>query len=127
MRFLNTKYSFLFLLSSLLFSCAGNKEEQVEIPKTILSREQFTKVLMDYALAESASNLNILDAPFQKTDTLYAFDPLKENGIRKSLYDSSIAFYAAHSALYKKIYEDVLQKITEYQTRRNDSLTKTVR
>ncbi len=112
------------LVMCFLWSSCGKKvSSNIEVPPNILNEEQFAKVLMDFSLAESASNTNIKNVPFQKTDTVYAFDPLKENGVRKGQYDSTIFFYSQNSASYKKIYENVLEKIIEFQTERNLTVT----
>jgi hypothetical protein len=81
------------------------------VPANILNKEIFTKVLTDFALAESAGNLNIKNVPQIKTDSTYAFNPLKENGIRASQFDSSLAFYCNHGQLYKEVYEEVLANL----------------
>jgi len=115
----------LFKLSAfalLLLACTENYNAPPEIPNTILPAATFEKILADFALAESASNMNIKNVPVNKLDTTYAFDPLEENNVRKSLYDSTIQFYAQHPELYKKIYENVLTLLSEMQARR-DSLS----
>lgn len=111
-----------------LLACGKNAEKEVEIPAGILSKEQFTKVLSDFALAESAANMNLKNVMIQKTDSVYAFDPLIENGIRKSQYDSTVLFYTANPELFKKVYEMVLERLSELQAKKNgtmaDSLSK---
>ena len=107
----------------LFFSCGTRQEEEVEIPANILSEETFTKVLVDFALAESAYNLNIKNVPVQRFDTVYAFNPLLENHISKTKYDSTILFYSHNPKLYKKIYENVLAALSEVKTKR-DTLRK---
>jgi hypothetical protein len=118
----------LFSLTILFVSCGKNAEKKVEIPAGILNQEQFTKVLTDFALAESAANMNIKNVIIQKTDSVYAFDPLLENNVRKSQYDSTILFYTANPELYKKVYENVLVALSELQAKRNtikvDSISK---
>lgn len=109
----------LFTLTLALVSCGKNAEKEVEIPTGILSKEQFTKVLTDFALAESAANMNIKNVMIQKTDSVYAFDPLIENGIRKSQYDSTVLFYTANPELFKKVYENVLERLSELQAKKN--------
>jgi hypothetical protein len=105
----------------LLFSCSTSSNNHVQIPETILSEKKFAKVLADFALAEGAANMNIKNVAFQKFDTVYAFNPLKENNIRKTQYDSTILFYSQHVELYKKVYENVLALLSELQVKR-DSL-----
>jgi hypothetical protein len=117
MPFLKSLLVLILLLS--LLSCGKNAEKEVEIPDGILSQEQFTKVLADFALAESAANMNIKNVVIQKTDSVYAFDPLLENNVRKSQYDSTVFYYTARPELYKKVYEQVLEALSELQAKRN--------
>lgn len=113
----------LFFILFTGFGCATKTEEPVARPPGILTEEVFTKVLVEYALAESAANLNILNVSVQRIDSTYAFDPLKENNISKTTYDSTLRFYAQNPALYKKVYENVLAALSEMQTKR-DTLKK---
>jgi hypothetical protein len=53
-------------------------------------------------------------------DSAYAFDPLEENNVSRSQYDSAVSFYSKHPAVYKKIYENVLATLSKMQLR-NDS------
>jgi hypothetical protein len=105
----------------LLLSCNPSSTRDFQIPENILSEDQFAKVLADFALAEGATNMNIKNVAFQKFDTVYAFNPLKENNIRLSQYDSTILFYSQHLESYKKIYDNVLALLSEMQVKR-DSL-----
>lgn len=122
-RFL--KYSLLVAAAGILYGCGSAPESDADIglPENILSEERFAKVLADFALAEGATNLNVKNVPIQRFDTVYAFDPLKENGVRPSQYDSTLSFYAKHVTLYEKAYESALALLSEMQTRR-DSLTR---
>jgi Domain of unknown function (DUF4296) len=124
---MNPKFLHFFILvgiSAFFFlfnSCKNNEEEKPTIPENILKEEAFTKLLTSFALAESASNMNIKSVPGYKMDTVYAFNPLIEHGVRKSQYDSTLDFYIKHPLLYKKVYENVLAELTDLQTKR-DSL-----
>ncbi|MCW3077381.1 MAG: hypothetical protein JWO32_1990 [Bacteroidetes bacterium] len=111
----------LTLLVAGMFSCSN--EEEIKIPENILSKEQYTRVLTDLALAESAANLNIKNVRIEKTDSTYAFDPLKENNISKARYDSSALYYAEHPELYKEVYDEVLKRLSEMQSKRKGVLT----
>lgn len=108
-----------FACLSLFFGCGKIEEKQTEIPEGILSEAVFAKVLCDFALAESAANINIHNVSPQKLDSVYAFDPLKENNVRQGQYDSSITFYVSQPQLYKKVYEQALVKLSELQAKRN--------
>jgi Domain of unknown function (DUF4296) len=120
MSFTYTKL-FIFLLAAIVLSaCGSGDDSDLTIPDTILSEEKFTKLIVDFSLAESASNLNVKNFPAEKMDSAYAFDPLEENKISKSQYDSAVSFYSKHPAIYKKIYENVLATLSRMQLR-NDS------
>jgi hypothetical protein len=49
---------------------------------------------------------------------VYAFNPLKQNNISKSKYDSTLIYYSQHPDLYKLIYENALQELSNLQTKR---------
>jgi hypothetical protein len=97
--------------------CAG-EEEAIVIPVNIIEKDKLVKVLADFALAESASNMNILSIRVQKHDSVYAFNPLRENQVRQSQFDSTIRFYTQHPELYKKLYDEVMIRLTEMQSAR---------
>lgn len=126
-QIIKIKVATLLFVALIMGACGPKEEEAVNIPEGILNHEQLTKVLTDFALAESAANMNIKNVPNTKFDSAYAFNPLFENNIRKSQYDSTIKFYVQHPALYKKVYENVLANLTQLQTKRNagkDSVVK---
>lgn len=99
-------------------SCS-NKDEEISVPSNILNEEKFTKVIIDFALAESTSNINVKNLPADKMDSLYAFNPLADNNVTKGKYDSAIAFYSKHPTLYKKIYENVLAELSKMQIKKD--------
>ncbi len=114
--FIKKNALFLFFIL-MLVACSKGGDEEIDVPENILNEERFTKLLVDFALAESTVNLNIKNISSDKTDSVYAFNPLKENGVTKSEYDSAIAFYSKHPLLYKKIYEDVLVALSKMQVK----------
>jgi hypothetical protein len=59
----------------------------------------------------------------QKIDSVYAFDPLYENKVRKSQYDSTLIYYTHHPKEYKIIYENVLVVLSKLEAKH--SLVKT--
>ncbi|MEO6303426.1 MAG: DUF4296 domain-containing protein [Bacteroidia bacterium] len=121
MSFSFTKKIILLVISfSFIVSC-GSEDGQVNIPSNVLNEEKFTKLLVDFALAESISNINVKNIPSDKSDSVYAFDPLKENNISRPEYDSSLAFYSKHPSLYKKIYENVLVVLSKMQIKKDSA------
>jgi len=118
-----TKLSHIFLLSTLisLVTCGKKNDDSSEVPLNIIEKEIFTDLLVDFALAESAINLNIKGIQIHKLDSVYHFNPLLERGIRKSQYDSTLQFYAAHPELYTAIYDTVLLRLSELKISRSGS------
>ncbi len=119
-RFPSIKTLLPVIALSVMISCAKSDEEE-NIPANILNEEKFTKLIVDFALAESVSNINVKSLPADKMDSLYNFDPLVDNNVSKSQYDSTITFYSKHPELYKKVYENVLAELSKMQVKK-DSL-----
>lgn len=108
------------ILLSVMSSC-GSEETVDAVPANILNEEAFAKVIIDFALAESTGNINVKSVAGDKMDSIYAFNPLIENNVTKSQYDSAIAFYSKHPSIYKRVYENVLAGLSKMQVKK-DSL-----
>jgi hypothetical protein len=124
----NKKHILLILMFGVfVFSC-GKKEEEGEliIPSYVLDQEQYVKLLVDMALSEAASNVNIKGVATQKYDSVYKFDPLKENKITKAKYDSTLAFYSRHPKMFKDLYDQVLTELSEMKSKRDQEKKDTV-
>ena len=102
----------------LMLSCGNNEDKDFIVPPYVLSEEQYVKLLVDLSLAESASNLNIKNYSGTKYDSAYLFNPVKENGISQQAYDSTLKFYSRHPEQYKKIQDEVLNRLSELLTKR---------
>lgn len=134
MKFEHLKYTIILVFLLGIISCSKNEEEEVQIPTGILSQDSLIKVMTDFALAESASNLNILNLSGRKYDSAYAFNPLVENKISKAHYDSSVAFYSKNPELFKQVHDEVLtalnnllverEKVKKDTTSKKDTLSK---
>ncbi|MBI2721896.1 MAG: DUF4296 domain-containing protein [Bacteroidetes bacterium] len=108
---------FLLSLLVLLGSCSGDNKS-VSIPDHILSKEKYADVLVSLALTESAANLNIKNVKIEKLDSAYSFDPLKEKKISRAQFDSTASFYSEHPDLYKEVYDEVLKRLSEMESKR---------
>lgn len=97
-----------------LLGCAGEHSSKA-LPAGILPDSVFADLLVDMALAESAANLNIKAVNNSQFDSVYAFRPLIEHGIRKSQYDSTLIYYSSHIEEYKAVYNDVLDRLSAMQ------------
>lgn len=111
----NKNFIFFIALLFLFVRCGDENEDTV--PNSIISKEKFTKLLTDFLLAESATNLNIKQVDITKFDSTYKFNPLRENHVTKSQYDSAVNFYSKHPQLYKQIYDDALLLLSDMQTK----------
>ena len=107
----------------IFYQFSQNNLESEDAQDNILNKELFSKILVELALAESAANLNIKGVSVQKIDSVYAFDPLYENKVRKSQYDSTLMYYTHHPKEYKIIYENVLVVLSKLEAKH--SLVKT--
>jgi hypothetical protein len=120
----------LFVLQAAFFflSCGKKVDDAVPIPPGVLGKTEFADLLIDFALAESAANLNIKNVSIPQLDSAYAFDPLRDHKISKSLYDSTLLFYSEHPELYRMVYDTVLVRLGALKVSREktkkDSLTK---
>lgn len=112
MRFIHFS---LIIILILLSSCTNNQE--IKIPNNILSEDKMIEVLTYCYLSEGASGINVKNVETPKFDSAYAFNPLKDKGIDKAKFDSSLIFYAKNPIQLKLIYDKVLEKLSEIQAK----------
>jgi len=105
----------------LLTACKGGGGNR-EKPINLIPEDEFVSLLVDLSLCESAANINIKQVTNLKMDSVYAFNPLKERMIRKSQYDSTLAYYSEHIPEYKAIYELVLERISALQAQASGTM-----
>lgn len=121
-------FSLLTFFGLLFCACGSREQDLTPIPEGILDKEAFRDALVQLSLAESSINLNLLTVAAARLDTVYAFLPLRDLGIRKTLFDSSLHFYAAHPVIYRTVYDSVLTRLNDMrfsrQKLKNDSLSK---
>ncbi len=106
-----------FSISILFFVSCSVKNPDVVIPATILSKEETIKIITDCYLAEGASGINVKAVTGQSIDSVYLFNPLKDNNCSKAKFDSSILFYTKHPIMLKQIYDDVLEELNKIETK----------
>lgn len=107
---------YIFFCSVVFISCES-KDTDIVIPNNILPEEQFIKVLTECYLADGASGINIKNVSGQKFDSTYFFNPLSDNQISKPLFDSTVSFYTKHPKAFKIIYDKVLVRLSQMQTK----------
>lgn len=124
-NFKTLRYFILIFLTWFVIACSEQDEAAV-IPPNVLSEEKYVDLLVDLSLAESATNLNVKNLSGTKFDSAYAFNPIKEHNISESVYDSTVAFYSRNPKLYKKLYEQVLERLNKMQVEREKNKKDTV-
>ncbi len=77
--------------------------------------EKFSDVIVDFSLAESAAGINIVSTPGQRIDTVYAFNPLLDNNVKRVTFDTTLYFYSHHPKLFKEVYLLALEKLSRIQ------------
>jgi hypothetical protein len=83
-----------------------------------MDKEKFSEVIVDFALAESASGINVLGVAPQRGDTVYAFNPLLDNNVKRTVFDTTLYFYSHHPKLFKEVYVLALEKLSKMQASR---------
>jgi hypothetical protein len=106
----------LFITFILLSVAACNR---ARVPRDIIRQENLAPILVDihmvYAIQTSMEFRN-MTREFDSVDTHgYIFD---KHGIDKVQFDSSIAWYSRHPALFTEVYDDVVMRLTQL----NDSI-----
>lgn len=115
------RWSALLPLVLLMSACNSASPQPEPPPPGVLGKDSFARLLRDFALAESAANINVKNVSLQKMDSVYAFDPLAEHGIRKSQYDSTLNYYVKYPELYKEVYTLVLEELSKLESSRNSA------
>ena len=105
-------FKYFTITSIFLISCSV-KNDDVLIPENILSEEETIKIITDCYLAEGASGINVKAVNGQSIDSVYLFNPLKDNNCTKAKFDSSILFYSKYPLILKQIYDDVLEQLNK--------------
>jgi hypothetical protein len=111
------KRVFAILSIAFFFSCAGKKKEE-KLPSYVLDKEKFSDLICDFTLAEGAVGMNIKSLPGNKMDSVYAFNPLKDNKVTRKDFDTSMYYYCRHPELFKEVYQLALEKMSKFQASR---------
>lgn len=99
----------------LLHACKSGSDK---IPDYALNKDEFSDLLVDFTLAESAANINVLNVTGLKGDTVYAFNPLLDRNVSKQKFDTTLYYYSHNPEQFKEVYALVLEKLNKLQTSR---------
>lgn len=109
----------LILLGCLitLLSACKNRNEQGELPASILKQDKLVAVLVDIHLEEAKLNSSVdVSKPMPKIDTISFIQVFKRNHITKAEFDSSMVFYTQHPKLMNETYDKVIEVLSEKKT-----------
>ncbi len=83
-----------------------------------MDKERFSDLIVDFTLAESASGINVLGTAATRMDTVYAFNPLLDNNVKRTTFDTTLYFYSHNPKLFKEVYVLALEKLSKMQSSR---------
>ena len=108
---MNKQLIFLLLATLLLFSCSKKEE------KTHLSKDDFTRILFDIHLTDGVlTSKNIVTRGKEYRPSFYYNSIYKKYNITPDQFDSCVSFYTQNSAIYEKIYENVIDSLNRMET-----------
>ena len=116
------KYSLLLVVALGTTNCSEHPSEVDVLPDSVIPGDSLSKILVDFTLSEGMTSLNINNIKLHKFDSAYPFNPLHTYQVSKMRFDTSIAYYGRHPDVFKLIYNDVLLKLSEMQSKGQKAL-----
>jgi len=105
--------SVIFLLALIMFSCNNAKKT----PDYVIPHQDMVNIIVNMHITDGLLNINKVRRNLVKKDSLNFYDAVfKSFGYTRSDFDTSIFYYSNHISEYDKIYEEVLNKLSEMQT-----------
>jgi len=94
-------------------------ESKDTIPVKYIQPEQMTEILVDMHLAESTIMLNRSNDSNSSKNIEIIRGVLDKHNIDAEKYKASFDFYTAHPDIFTKIYDVVIERLTERQAKEN--------
>lgn len=105
----------------LLFSCQNRNKT----PDYVIPSDQMVQIIVDLHITDGMFTINNVRRNLAKEDSINYYDAVFDHyGYNRHDFDTSIYFYSNHIAEYDKIYEGVLNKLGEMETKRKEENTK---
>jgi hypothetical protein len=106
------------LLAIVGFGCGPKVDSKV--PSYVLSEEKMVEVMVDMHIVETALNLKIMTPDSNNTEYDQRFASIfVSNDIRKEQFDSSLFYYSTRTGEMNKIYDKVLERLSELESEVN--------
>lgn len=108
------KKTAVVLLAIILVSCdSGNK-----IPDYVISHDDMVNIIIDIHLTDGLFTNNKVRRKLAKKDSSNYYNAILNNyGYTRADFDTSVHFYSKNINEYDKIYEEVLNRLGEMETK----------
>lgn len=108
------KKTAVVLLAIILVSCdSGNKT-----PDYVISHDDMVNIIIDIHVADGLLTDNNVRRKLAKKDSLNYYNAILNNyGYTRADFDTSVHFYSKNIDEYDKIYEEVLNNLSEMETK----------
>jgi hypothetical protein len=103
----------IILVGMVFFSCS---KKPVDIPETVLSREEMVSVLVDIHLAQALVGINQFNDSLHYNLNDYLSSVFQMHHLTREKYARSLEFYTDHPELLDEMYADVINELSKKQS-----------
>ena len=108
------KKAIIISLALFLLSCSNRKKT----PDYVISHDDMINIIIDIHLTDGLLTQNKVRRKLAKKDSLNYYDAIFNSyGYTRADFDTSIYFYSKNINEYDKIYEEVLNRLNEMETK----------
>jgi hypothetical protein len=102
-----------FLFLTLLFACGKKEVKVANKPDWVIDEKKMVDIITDLRIIDAATYINTNSAPRDKSKDW--FFVMKKHGVQDSIFRNSHDYYAEHPEVAEKIYEQVIDRISEME------------
>ena len=108
------KKYFILVITIAFFACTNRSK----VPEYVIPQQDMVDIFVDIHLMDGLMTANRIRQKMIKKDSLNYYDIIFEKyGITQNDFDTSLQFYSRNINKYDKIYEQVLNKLTEIEAK----------
>ncbi|MFT4525532.1 MAG: hypothetical protein ACI85F_001687 [Bacteroidia bacterium] len=108
------KYLSIIILIGLV-ACSGSKHVE-EVPANIISKDVMVPLLIDIQLIEGANSTKFFQGDTGRANYALLYNTIFEkHEVEKTQFDSSMAYYTAHSKDLEVIYDLVIEELMKIE------------
>ncbi|MEZ4805758.1 MAG: DUF4296 domain-containing protein [Bacteroidia bacterium] len=104
---------FYILILSAFCSCSESEQKSESKPDWVLNEDKMVDVLVDLRIVDAATYSNTNSPPRDKIKDWYFV--MKKHHVEDSIFRKSNDYYAQHPEQAEKLYERVIDRISEMQ------------